>query len=134
MSALPPKADKQQTPHLGRSCFTSNSDQAGQCGRLQGAREMFNSQVSKGCSAYVAEPLHGVEVAPVPSKKFHDVVIVRKRAVAGYLQLLARLENAYKAKSQDERQAQALALMALADFLVANGKDGLASHIGLIAN
>jgi hypothetical protein len=66
----------------------------------------------------------GVEVAPVPSKKFHDVVIVRKRAVAGYLQLLARLENAYKAKSQDERQAQALALMALADFLVANGKDG----------
>jgi hypothetical protein len=63
-------------------------------------------------------------VPSVASKKLHDVIVRRKRAVAGYPQLLARLENAYKAKSQDERQAQAVALMALSAFLVANGKDG----------
>jgi len=63
-------------------------------------------------------------VPSVASKKLHDVIVRRKRAVAGYPQLLARLENAYKAKSQDERQAQAVALMALSFFLVANGKDG----------
>jgi len=68
-------------------------------------------------------PLLTDGVPSVASKKLHDVIVRRKRAVAGYPQLLARLENAYKAKSQDGRQAQAVALMALADFLVANGKD-----------
>src|SRR5262249_31797165 len=64
------------------------------------------------------------EVPPVPSKKFHDVVVVRKRAVAGYPQLLARLENAYKGKSMGERRAQAFAMQALAQFLVDNGAGG----------
>lgn len=55
--------------------------------------------------------------------KWHDVVVRRTWAVVSYPQLLARLENAYKGRGK-ERLAWATILSALAEFLVANGKNG----------
>jgi hypothetical protein len=57
--------------------------------------------------------------------KRHDVTVRKVKTVAGYRQLLARLERAHKKvrRVHGERQAYALALYALAEFLFVNGKE-----------
>jgi hypothetical protein len=56
--------------------------------------------------------------------KLHTVTVVKKHTVVRYRQLLARLANLHKRAPPDECQAQGVALLALADFLVANGEHG----------